>query len=522
MLSCHIKQAPSREEHRHEKENHAFMVNFILRHVVGALAAAPLAGAATNMQVTSSALPATGGSITPNGLKFFTGAANYTITVNAGWSISSILIDGVASAISTSKTVPFDTTKAHTIKVTFSQGTYSITTSAGPGGQLQITGGGATGIAAGSSRNVIVTPSTGYKIHSYIVDGAPPVVPADPMVAVTIPFNNITANHSVSATFDVIPVVTAYAGLAQSITANGSAPWVTTLNGSASSNVGAISYQWDLVSYPVGATAGFSSPTSATTPLLMDKAGIYSVTLTATSGGLSVTSAPATITVQTPTQAASSSCITCHNGSAQVVNWQASIHATTPSGAACPACHMPNGEAHPGLIISTMGSICSNCHLDNTGNVADHPVAIEGNPCTTCHDPHSTVATFQSTVHYNNITSGMYPASYVTSRATCADCHYNDFATTNRNAGIRHTWYSSAHASHHRPPLDQGRLQDHVRLRPMPHHHRLHRLFHRQGNDGVGRCQRQDQGSPCLQRLPCRYYHRGRADGHACPSLCGR
>ena len=116
------------------------------------------------MQVTSSALPATGGSITPNGLKFFSGAANYTISVNTGWSIGSILIDGVASAIATTKTVPFDTSKAHTIKVTFTQGSYSITTSAGTGGQIQITGGAGTNITPGSNRAVIVLPppATGF------------------------------------------------------------------------------------------------------------------------------------------------------------------------------------------------------------------------------------------------------------------------------------------------------------------------------------------------------------------------
>jgi len=353
----------------------------------------PLTGTAANMQVTSSALPAAGGSITPNGLKLFTGAAGYTITVNAGWSISGILIDGAASAISAAKTVPFDTSKAHTIKVTFSQATYSITTNAGSGGQLQITGGSSTNISAGSSRAITIVPFTGYRIQGYQVDGGTPVVPADPAVAVTIPFNNITANHSVSAAFELIPVVTAYAGTDQTIGTGPNGLAATTLSGSATSNAGDIDYQWNVTDKPAGSAAVFGNGNSATATFNVNKLGSYKVTLTATSGGVTVTSAPATITVLTPTQVASNTCATCHAGQAQVIEWQASVHATSFSGAACPSCHMPSGEAHPGLAVSTMDNICKNCHTDAGGNVPGHPFTIGANPCVFCHNPHTTQAT---------------------------------------------------------------------------------------------------------------------------------
>jgi len=45
--------------------------------------------------------------------------------------------------------------------------------------------------------------------------------------------------------------------------------------------------------------------------------------------------------------------------------------------------------------------------------------------------------------HYNNITSGMYPASYVASRAVCADCHVSNPT----NATVRHQWAKSRHAA---------------------------------------------------------------------------
>jgi predicted CxxxxCH...CXXCH cytochrome family protein len=368
------------------------MIKKILFMVLMMLLMTSLAGTAANMQVTSSALPAMGGSIAPNGLKFFSGAATYTITVNAGWSISSILIDGVASAIATTKTIPFDTSKVHTIKVSFSQSTYSITTSAGPGGQIQITGGAGTNIAAGSNRAIIVSPSTGYRIQSYQVDGGTPVTPADPTVAATIPFNNITANHSVSAIFELIPVVTADAGADQTIGTDSNGAASTTLNGSATSNVGAFSCQWVVIDKPAGSTTSFGNGNSTTTVFNVDRIGIYKVSLSVTSGGVTVTSTPATITVLTPTQAASRTCTQCHAGQAQVVDWQASIHATSFSGASCPSCHMPNGEAHPGQNTSSMGNVCRNCHTDAQGNVPGHPFAIGTNPCVFCHNPHTTQA----------------------------------------------------------------------------------------------------------------------------------
>jgi predicted CxxxxCH...CXXCH cytochrome family protein len=52
-----------------------------------------------------------------------------------------------------------------------------------------------------------------------------------------------------------------------------------------------------------------------------------------------------------------------------------------------------------------------------------------------------------TTVHYNNITTGMYPASYMASRTHCSDCHYDDSSTTNLNASRRHEWARSGHAA---------------------------------------------------------------------------
>ena len=409
-----------------------------------------LAGAA-NMQVTSSALPATGGSINPNGLKFFATAATYAITVNPGWSIGSVLIDSVVKTNSTSQTVPFDTSKPHTVKVTFTQASYSISTLAGAGGQLQITGGGSTAIPAGSARTIIVAPSTGYQINSYIVDNGTPVVPAVPTVAASIPFNNIQASHSVSATFVKIPPsVLAYAGSNQDIYANISNNASATLNGSGSTNrvPSDLTYQWNVMTKPSGATAVFGTPNSAVTSFSVNKTGTYQVMLTATSGGVSVNSTVVTITVQSATAAGVSSCIKCHTGGVEVAGWQGSLHYSNSKGPNCVTCHMPTGLVeHPG-IRQPIDS-CKGCHLDTNGSVPRHPVAIGTNTCVSCHNPHTTIGVTSGMPlsHYNNLTSAGYPASYITTRSTCMDCHFDSPA----NLANRGQWAKSGHANTRSP-----------------------------------------------------------------------
>ena len=190
-----------------------------------------------------------------------------------------------------------------------------------------------------------------------------------------------------------------------------------------------ITCQWNVTDKPTGASATFGNGDNATTTFSVDKLGIYKVTLTANSGGVTITSAPATITVLTPSQAASSVCITCHVGQAQVVDWQASIHATSPlpGAAACPSCHMPNGESHPGQNISTMGNVCSNCHTDTQGNVPGHPFAINGNPCIFCHNPHTAQGGACDACHECPPTSASHQKHY---GGTIAQARYGDLRIT--------------------------------------------------------------------------------------------
>jgi nitrate reductase cytochrome c-type subunit len=109
-------------------------------------------------------------------------------------------------------------------------------------------------------------------------------------------------------------------------------------------------------------------------------------------------------------------------------------------GLLCTSCHT-NGAHNPDVTAT----VCNGCHFDSNGNVAGHPLAIGSSPCVACHDPHSTAgsAPNMTTTHFNNQTSAGYPASYVTSRSNCSNCHDSSSA----NQAIRQQWAQSTHAA---------------------------------------------------------------------------
>ena len=178
-----------------------------------------------------------------------------------------------------------------------------------------------------------------------------------------------------------------------------------------------------------------SAPAAATTTAYATAIGTYTATLTATSGG-TTRQASATVTVLDPTAYLESLCTSCHAGNnPQVVaDYDASPHKARSI--SCQDCHTSD-TPHEGLPTN---SLCTGCH----GAVpVGHPLAIE-NTCVTCHNPHSTVGSVtKDSTHFNTITTAGYPASYMTSRATCADCHVNNAD----NATIRHQWATAGHAN---------------------------------------------------------------------------
>ena len=107
--------------------------------------------------------------------------------------------------------------KVFTITQTGSTSTsYTITASAGNNGSISPTG--SVTVASGASRAFTITPSTGYRVSNVLVDGAS-------VGAVTsYTFSNVTANHTISATFTANSTnytITASAGNNGSISPSG-------------------------------------------------------------------------------------------------------------------------------------------------------------------------------------------------------------------------------------------------------------------------------------------------------------
>ena len=433
------------------------MVKRITFLAIAVLLLAANVGYTANMQVNSSAAPVSGGTITPNGIKVSSTFINYSVAAKTGWTLSSVIIDSspIAATPTTSPNhfrVPFDTSKAHTIKANFAQALYTISTSVvGGGGTVSVTGGGSTNIIPGSNRNVVVAPSTSYKILTLTVDGTA-VNPADPTVAYTANYTNIQGNKSVSATFGIIPTATAYAGANMTVSSNS-----TLLTGSVSANSAPSSYVWHVTSGPVGAsfTNGIATPTpnqssSWTVPTTFNitTLGTYTVTLTATVGGVNFVSLPATITVTTASVIEAGICSTCHAGGIETTQWESSKHATTPTTGtitppSCPSCHNPGLQlphpgfstrdtaANPGLYYS-----CVTCHFPGSTKVPSWPPpgltfhnSYNGtNQCAQCHNPHST--TFNGSnmpyPHFSNFST----AQYVTKNISCGNCHVSTVDST--------------------------------------------------------------------------------------------
>jgi hypothetical protein len=163
---------------------------------------------------TITASAGAGGQITPAGVTTLYGAGNsqaYTITPNAGFVIQNVVVDGVSQgAIGTYTFTNVST--SHTIAATFIA-TYTITASAGPGGT--IVPNGVSTVVSGASKSYTITPNAGYALLSLVIDG----VPITPVT--TFVFSNVTANHTIDATFTPLYMITASAGAGGTIAPSG-------------------------------------------------------------------------------------------------------------------------------------------------------------------------------------------------------------------------------------------------------------------------------------------------------------
>ncbi len=163
-------------------------------------------GLLANPTITASA--GAGGSISPTGANVIPYGTNstFTLTPTTGYHVANVLVDGVSAGAVTSYTFT-NVTVNHTLAATFAIDTFTITTSAGAHGT--VTPSGAQTVNYGASLGVTLTPATLYEVADVLVDG----VSVGAVTSYT--FSNVTAAHTLSATFQLIdepPVLTVSSG----------------------------------------------------------------------------------------------------------------------------------------------------------------------------------------------------------------------------------------------------------------------------------------------------------------------
>ncbi|MES2921276.1 MAG: hypothetical protein V4819_07010 [Verrucomicrobiota bacterium] len=135
------------------------------------------------------------GTISPSGGVSANAGVNkvFSIAAATGYHIADVLVDGSSVGAVSSHT--FNNVSAnHTIAASFAIDTFTITASAGANGS--ITPNGATSVNHDGSQSFTITPAPGYLVDDVTVDGVS-------IGAVSnYTFNNVTAAHSISASFD--------------------------------------------------------------------------------------------------------------------------------------------------------------------------------------------------------------------------------------------------------------------------------------------------------------------------------
>ncbi len=146
------------------------------------------------------------GTITPNGVITVNHGATptFTVTPATGYDVTAITVNGsnvIADAQATvmgAYTYTFPAVTANrTLTATMTKKHFTITATAGANGTIN----GPATVEYGDNATYTITPTTGYEIANVTVDGMSVGAVA------TYTFHNVTANHTIHATFSVEPCV---------------------------------------------------------------------------------------------------------------------------------------------------------------------------------------------------------------------------------------------------------------------------------------------------------------------------
>jgi len=134
------------------------------------------------------------GSIAPSGAVPVPGGANQTFTITPAtcYHVEDVIVDGASVGPVTSYTFT-NVTEHHTISASFAVSTYRITASAGANGWIAPNG--VVEVSCTASQTFTIGALAGYAIQNVLVDSNP----VGPVTSYT--FNNVTANHTISASF---------------------------------------------------------------------------------------------------------------------------------------------------------------------------------------------------------------------------------------------------------------------------------------------------------------------------------
>jgi hypothetical protein len=136
------------------------------------------------------------GTITPSGNIVVNYGADQTFAINPnpGYHIVDVLVDGITVGAIGSYTF-YDVIANHSITASFGLETYLITASAGANGNISPSGNVIVNL--GDSKTFNINANIGYHILNVLVDGSSVGAPS------SYTFDNVTANHSISATFEI-------------------------------------------------------------------------------------------------------------------------------------------------------------------------------------------------------------------------------------------------------------------------------------------------------------------------------
>jgi len=150
--------------------------------------------------LTISAAAGPNGAISPAGATTLTAGVNqtYTITPNAGFIVTALVVDGATLPGAGNYTFTNVTTD-HYINAYFAPAPANLTISAAAGPNGAITPAGATTVVPGADQSYTITPNAGFTVAALIVDGV--TLPA----ASSYTFTSVSSDHYINAYFAPLP-----------------------------------------------------------------------------------------------------------------------------------------------------------------------------------------------------------------------------------------------------------------------------------------------------------------------------